>query len=299
MIKRVLVVLVVMLIGFGLPAVAGMLTLHPSGFGQHSYSAWKAHEGLPDSDTNPMPEQALYFQKMTATATVAAGVAVFKGFAGLPVNQITGLEFKYRDDGHCGAGAPRWNIISQDPVTGKRYIIFVGCAGMATSGEETYTNTKGESHTWIKKTLPAPLGPCAPFDPDAPAVSSCANFPVTQLALVFDEGTDAGPGFVFLDDITVATANGVKMWQSASDNGNKSTAWLPALGPAVAYAQDLLSGSQATVAPAPQTDVVPAAPEDLVPEGELVPASHILADLLALFPGLALTDLFLYPDVLP
>lgn len=30
-------------------ALAGGYTLHPSGFGEHSYSAWKGQEGLPGS----------------------------------------------------------------------------------------------------------------------------------------------------------------------------------------------------------------------------------------------------------
>jgi len=50
--------------------------VHPASqrFGAHSYSAWKGQEGLPDrtGDKN----QALYFQKHTATETFAAGVAV-------------------------------------------------------------------------------------------------------------------------------------------------------------------------------------------------------------------------------
>src|SRR4051812_29062664 len=48
------------------PAVAGSLVLHPSGFGEHSYSSWKGGEGLADS--TGAKQQALYFQKNTATA---------------------------------------------------------------------------------------------------------------------------------------------------------------------------------------------------------------------------------------
>src|SRR3954468_10772327 len=55
--------------------MAGDIILHPNGFGQHSYAAWKAQVGLPDTSGNK--NQALYFQKMTATTTFAAGVAVF------------------------------------------------------------------------------------------------------------------------------------------------------------------------------------------------------------------------------
>jgi len=39
--------------------------IHPNGFGQKSFAAWRAHEGLPDA--NGKTNMALYFQKMTTT----------------------------------------------------------------------------------------------------------------------------------------------------------------------------------------------------------------------------------------
>ena len=271
--KYVVVTFVIALIAIGLPAFAGLFTLHPAGFGPQSFASWKAQEGL-DDPGNGLPQQALYFQKFTSTATVAAGVAVFKGFTGLRVEEITGLEWKHRDDGHCGAGAPRWNIISRDPVTGKRYITFLGCAAAAHTTDGTSVNKSG-THTWITDRQDLLTATCAPFDPDAPPVASCATFSVAQFGIVFDEGTDQGQGFVFLDDITVE-ANGVRhVWHSASDNSSNSTALIPALGPGIAAASDLL----------PPTDPVP--------------ASQILADLVDMFPRVPLTEFMLYPDVLP
>src|SRR4051812_48558453 len=113
-------------------AAAGTLTLHPSGFGEHSYSAWKAHQGLPDSSGND--SQALYFQKNTFTETNAAGIAVFKGYEGLPGNGLTGLSFWWRTDGHCGAGAPRFNVYVRPTGGGPTQTIFIGCQGMAPTG---------------------------------------------------------------------------------------------------------------------------------------------------------------------
>jgi len=268
----VVVGFVIAIIGIGLPAVAGLFTLHPAGFGSQSYASWKAQEGLDDPDNaKGLPQQALYFQKMTTTATVAAGVAVFKGFAGLTVSQIQGLEWKHRDDGHCGAGAPRWNIVSQDPVHQKKYITFLGCAAALHSAGGGSMNRSG-LHAWITDTQPSPAAvQCLPFEPTAPAatLAECGTFIVTQLAIVFDEGIDQGQGFVHLDDITV-TANGVThVWHSASDNSNNTAAFVPVLGPGVASADDL------------------------------VPVSQILSDLLALFPNVALTEFMLYPDVIP
>jgi hypothetical protein len=49
------------------------LKLHPNGFGEKSCAACKAQQG--QSDTRGNARHALYFQKMTATSTFAAGIA--------------------------------------------------------------------------------------------------------------------------------------------------------------------------------------------------------------------------------
>src|SRR5437868_15202113 len=108
--KQIVVLFAVLLIGLAYPitAMAGSLTLHPAGFGEKSRANWKAGAGEPDSTGSA--NQALYMQKMTTTATYAAGVVLIKGVEGLPVEQLTGLAWDHREDGHCGAGAPRWNV---------------------------------------------------------------------------------------------------------------------------------------------------------------------------------------------
>src|SRR5438477_521450 len=104
-------------------AAQGGLVLHPSGFGTMSYSAWKAQQGLKDDTGNDF--QALYFQKMTTTPTFAAGVAVIKGLEGMPASALTGLEWDHRTDGHCGAGAPRWNVNLTNGS--QNFTVFFGC----------------------------------------------------------------------------------------------------------------------------------------------------------------------------
>jgi hypothetical protein len=198
--------------------------LHPSGFGTHSYAAWKAQQGTTD-DTGSA-NQALYFQKMTTTATIAAGVAVITGVEGTPADEL-GLSWWHREDGHCGAGAPRWNLGLQDTTTGDRYTVFLGC--YAAAHEEANAITNG--HAWCKDTQSS-IG----AEIQGQTGHSASEFTVTGLAIVFDEGTDnpnpppvgcaqePGPsGFVYLDNIEV-DINGVPhCWTNASDNGNTSS----------------------------------------------------------------------------
>ncbi len=196
-------------------------TLHPAGFGTMSYSAWKAHQGTPDAKGSA--DQALYFQKMTSTGTFAAGVAVINGLEGLPANDLTGLSWWHREDGHCGAGAPRWNIGVRDD-SGNRYTVFLGCN--AAQHAETGVTTNGFG--WCKDTQLLP----------ATAIEAATGVPadqltITGLSIVFDEGNDtANPppspcaqqglsgGFIYLDNIDVQVNGTDHCWTSASDNGN-------------------------------------------------------------------------------
>jgi hypothetical protein len=172
------------------------LKLHPDGFGQKSYAAWKAKQGRPDSTGNA--DHALYFQKMTTTATFAAGVAVITGAEGLPVAQL-GLSWEHRRDGHCGAGAPRWNV-GVTGQSGATYTVFLGCAAAT---HEATTDLDWEKNSYVG------LG-------SVTTNSDILLGTVRSLAIVFDEGTDVGPGFVYLDNITV----NAHVWTSPADNGS-------------------------------------------------------------------------------
>jgi hypothetical protein len=187
------------------------LRLHPNGFGQRSYAAWKAHEGRPDFDEKGNADQALYFQKMTTTATFAAGVAKITGLEGQPLSAIVGLSWEHRKDGWCGAGAPRWDIIVSD-ASGDRGVIFLGCAAAVHSSTP--------DPNWIRDSYPAPGTPIASlaatgFTPD---FNPSDPLTISELLIVFDEGTDiaGNPGFVFLDNITVNNT----VFTGPRDNGN-------------------------------------------------------------------------------
>ncbi len=190
------------------------VTLHPIGFGEHAYAAWKAQEGQPDSRGSG--NHALYFQKFTETLVQVAGVAEFRGVAGLPITALTGLEWEHRTDGWCGAGAPRWTTISEDAL-GRRYVTHQGCAASVHT-----PSVPG----WIRDTQPSTPAaePCVLLDEPFPVVS-CAENTIVSLWIVFDEGTTIfgaplGPGFVYLDNIKVSVNGVPHVWTAPPDNGN-------------------------------------------------------------------------------
>ena len=184
---------------------AGNLVLHPNGFGENSYCSWVGHQGLADAhrgDSN----QALYFQKMTLTSTFAAAVAKIEGINGTPVSALTGLSFYVRSDGHCGAGAPRWNVtINPGDGSGTR-TYFIGCAEMLPRD----VGFTPDGKMYVQRTMPSWVLPSM--------IGSTGT--VTALSIVFDEGTDQGSGYTYLDNIAVEVNGVPHRWTSAYDNGN-------------------------------------------------------------------------------
>jgi hypothetical protein len=134
-------------------------------------SQWVTHEGLPDSGRS---DHALYLQKIGPTADISAAGAEVDGVEG---TQLVELGFDVRNDGHCGAGAPRFNVVTTDDVTH-----FFGCV----YGTHTPVNA---DWTRVRFTGADGLPPVLPGDT------------VQSVDIVFDEGTDVGQGFVYLDNI--------------------------------------------------------------------------------------------------
>ena len=187
------------------------LKLHPSGFGKRSYAAWKAQEGRPDTEGNG--DHALYFQKMVPTRTVAAAIAVINGVGARPASAITGLSWEHRSDGHCGAGAPRWNL-GVSSSDGHEFTVFLGCAAAA----HTPAGTDNRGRAWIRDSYPG-----SAIDAQILAqtgLSSTAGLTVRSLLIVFDEGNDFGfPGYVHLDNISVAINGQETVFTGPMDNG--------------------------------------------------------------------------------
>jgi hypothetical protein len=140
-------------------------------------------------DDNGVTNQALYLQKHCATADfAAAGADIISPLEGGPIANLTELNFDVRDDGHCGAGAPRFNV----QVSGTTY--FLGC----TQGMHTpVVGSPGWTHVVFAAADFAVAG--------IPAVGT-----LEDIYIIFDEGTDTPvggsivtAGHVYLDNISV------------------------------------------------------------------------------------------------
>jgi hypothetical protein len=142
-------------------------------------AAWVRNLGLPAADGHG--RAGLLLSKNGPTATNASAGVVIHGAAGMA---LTELGFDVRAGGHCGAGAPRFNVVTSDDVTH-----FVGCsAGIHTAS--------APAQGWQRVRFTG-ADAFPPFT---------ATQMVKSLSIVFDEGTDTGPdfsGLVVLDHIDV------------------------------------------------------------------------------------------------
>ena len=160
-------------------------------------SAWLGGMGLPDNGssntapTNRDPHLGLLLSKNGLTTDCSAAGATIKGVEGMVVTE---LGFDFRNGGHCGAGAPRFNLTTQDGV-----LHFIG--GCANATPTPAPQNPGE---WSR----------VRFDP----TSAAQAFPtpvlpgskIKSLTIIFDEGTDTpstqdpmGIGLAVIDNIDI------------------------------------------------------------------------------------------------
>lgn len=148
-------------------------------------SKWITHQGLADAGKS---DHALELKKLGTTVTNASSGGDIHGVIGLT---LTELGFDYEVGGHCGAGAPRFNVTL---TTGQTF--FFGCLHGDVVG--TLTDRNGDLWNRVRFTN----ADAFPAD----GVSVWPGFGIAQvqsLAIVFDEGTDQGVGSVRLDNIDV------------------------------------------------------------------------------------------------
>jgi|GEM_PF-2173140 len=158
-------------------------------------ATWAPGQGLPDQHGSK--NEALLLTKLSKTATNAASGATVTNVKGIT---LTELGFDVRSDGHCGAGAPRFDILTSDGTTH-----FAGCAAGTTTG----TLTDPQGNTWLVKRFDVSSASTNVFPPIAPGTT------VKSIFIVFDEGVDTGPdfkGWTYLDNIDI---NGTLIGQGA------------------------------------------------------------------------------------
>src|SRR5689334_4301792 len=85
-------------------------TFQGTGSSDQVAAQWVAQQGEPDAGNS---NHALYLQKFGPTADNSAAGASVDGVQGTTLTQ---LGFDYRMDGHCGAGAPRFDVVTTDNV---------------------------------------------------------------------------------------------------------------------------------------------------------------------------------------
>jgi hypothetical protein len=141
--------------------------------------------------TGDPPDKAnmgLLLAKTGPTPNNAAAFAILRKVKG---GTITELGYDIRRGSHCGAGAPRFNVTTQDGTT-----YFIGCnspAGAATVGQG-WTRLRWGGST-----------PLLAYGPSGTLVD-ISHMTVTEVDIAFDEGQDTGPdnsGLAVLDNIDV------------------------------------------------------------------------------------------------
>ncbi len=142
-------------------------------------SAWLTRVGLPDAGNS---RHALYLQKDTLSATNASAGAKIRWLKDKLVTDLTELGFDYLNGGHCTATSPRF-VVTIDTVD-----YTLGCtAGVATPAPDDVVN-------WTRVRF-------------GPAEFAGAGFPavgiINDAKIIFDEGTDAGTGSTYLDNIDI------------------------------------------------------------------------------------------------
>lgn len=161
---------------------------------------WIQGLGCPDCSTVADTKvRGLLLAKSAQTPVNASGGATLKGVNGtiLAVGNTQALGWDIRSGSACGAGAPRFNVTTQD---GNAY--FIGCSSPGPS-----------SVSFPSASLPAGWTRMR-FDP-AQAFNASNSFQqdgtlpgkvITAISIVFDEGQDTGPtfsGMAVLDNIFV------------------------------------------------------------------------------------------------
>jgi hypothetical protein len=191
--------------GIGCPTSARIAVPNADFTGVGSIGSY-GDPGCPTGDSSDSHNQGLLLVKTGPTANFAAAQADINGVRGIHLTEL-GYDirkprtFADLSGSQCGAGAPRFDVITSDNVDH-----FVGCTS-PTPGQTTV------GVGWIRLRY----NPTLAFPPILPTDT------VKSITIIFDEGQDIAPdnfGLAVLDNIDI---NGTLIGQgdNAGNNGNK------------------------------------------------------------------------------
>jgi len=168
-------------------------------------AAWLDGMGLPDNGgananatdrrDNPNKKDAhsgLLLSKNGPTPDCSSSGAEIKGVKGIKVTADFTLGFDYRNGGHCGAGAPRFNVTTKDG----QFSFQGGCAnGVPTPAPQ-------DPAEWTRVRINTTLAGQG-FPPTA------IGSEIKSISILYDEGTDTanndtqGVGLAVIDNIFI------------------------------------------------------------------------------------------------
>jgi len=172
--------------GVGYPAGSRVVT-----------AAWLGGMGLPDNDGSNQddPHRGLLLSKNGPTADCSAAGATIQGVRGMLVTPTFELGFDYRNGGHCGAGAPRYNVVAKPPVGPNTPHFVGGCS----NGIRTPAPQDPLEWTRVRFTNAQAFPPLV------------AGSQIVSIELIFDEGTNEplllddpnGVGLAVVDNLDI------------------------------------------------------------------------------------------------
>ena len=165
-------------------------------------AAWLRGMGLPDNGgpnaTTPNdPHTGLLLSKNGPTADCSSSGARITGVKGMTVDAAFTLGFEYRNGGHCGAGAPRFNVVAKLGSAAETFHFVGGC-----SNETTPTGAGQDPAQWTRVMFQT-SNPAESF-PVIPVGSR-----IVSISILYDEGTDTanndtqGVGLAVIDNIFI------------------------------------------------------------------------------------------------
>jgi hypothetical protein len=152
----------------------------------------------PTGDPRDRVNEGLLLVKTGPTRNVASGGVVLNDVKNTAVKE---LGYDIRKPGvaadtrgsHCGAGAPRFNVVTKDGRT-----FFIGCNSPSAPVQQA-------GNGWLRLRWGGAV-PLLGFNAKTGTLTNISGAQVKQIAIVFDEGQDAGPdtfGLAVLDNIDV------------------------------------------------------------------------------------------------